>query len=84
MNPSKQNFALYEVFVSTITAAENRRQQASATYIFLISAGCTFIGTTNNINPSYIIVPIIIISLFGGERLSILGFLTQAKFKVIK
>ena len=83
MTEKPTKFELYSVFVETITANEQRRQQTSAIYLTLMSAGITILGTVEGLEPIYVIFPITIIGLIW--LLSILYFrnLAQAKFSVI-
>lgn len=81
-NPS--NLELYSVYVNTITATEQRRQQSSTVYLTMISAGIAVLGTTSKIDPTYIVVPVATISLIWF--MSIVNFrdLATSKFTVIK
>ena len=84
INPTNQEVALYGFFVSTVTAAENRRQQASLIFILLISAGYTVIGTVEIDNYYYFLIPIIVFSIIWWRTIDYFRTLAEAKFKVIK
>ncbi len=43
---------VYKVFISTITAKENRRQQASVVYLGMIAAIVTAVGVVRDDVPS--------------------------------
>lgn len=83
MSATNQEIAIYETFVLTITAAEKRRQQASSLYVFLISTGYTLIGTIEDMRTTYILIPIIFISLIWWQTIIYFRNLAKAKFFVI-
>jgi signal transduction histidine kinase len=80
-NPSKLD--LYSIYVTTIISNETRRQQASAIYLSLISAGLALIGSIKSINIYYVIFPAIAISVIWLLTIIYFRALAQAKFKVI-
>lgn len=80
MSATNQEIAIYETFVLTITAAEKRRQQASSLYVFLISTGYTLIGTIEDMRTTYILIPIILISLIWWQTIIYFRNLAKAKF----
>ena len=84
VSPTNQEIAIYNTFVSTITAAENRRQQASSIYVALISTGYTLIGTVDDVGTIYILIPIIFISLIWWRTIVYFRNLAKAKFSVIE
>lgn len=79
--PSK--YELYCAYVTTITAAEQRRQQASAVYLSLISAGIALLGVVKTLDPLYIIFPICIVSSIWLMTLVYFRRLSKSKFFVI-
>lgn len=83
MSPTSQEIAIYGTFVSTITAAENRRLQASSIYGALITAGYTLIGIVDDVGIIYILFPIIFISLIWWQTIKYFRKLAKAKFSVI-
>lgn len=84
MSPTSQDIAIYDTFVSTITAAESKRQQASSIYVALISTGYTLIGTVDDVGTIYILIPIIFISLIWWRTIVYFRNLAKAKFSVIE
>ena len=84
MNESPSKLDLYNIYVTTIISNENRRQQASAIYLSLISAGLALIGSIKSINIYYVIFPAIAISVIWLLTISYFRLLAQAKFKVIE
>lgn len=74
---------VYRIFVATITAAENRRHQASTVYLGMIVALATVIGAFQDIS-FWSILGVMLISVVW--LLSVYSFrqLAKAKFHVIK
>jgi len=84
MIPTNQEIALYNTFVSTITAAENRRQQTSSIFILVISAGYTVIGTIDTVNHYLLLILIIVVSIIWWRTIVYFRTLAKSKFKVIE
>jgi len=83
MTDQQQNLELYKTFVDTITATEQRRQQASGIYLSLLSAGAATLGIAKDLDPIYIVIPALTISLIWLTSLFYFRGLAEAKFKVI-
>ncbi len=84
MSESPRKLDLYNIYVNTIISNENRRQQASAIYLSLISAGLALIGSVKSINIYYLIFPAMAISIIWLLTIIYFRSLAQAKFKVIE
>lgn len=78
------NFEIYSVYVGTITAAEQRRQQSSVLYLSMISAGVVFWGGVPTFDPIFVIGPITVISLIWFLTIAYFRALAEAKFAVIQ
>ena len=75
---------VYKVFVSTITANENRRQQASVVYLGMVAAIVTAVGVVHNNMP--LIYPASLIFLISVIWLLTIRYfrrLAKAKFAVV-
>lgn len=83
-NNSPARIDLYGIYINTITAAENRRQQVSAIYFSLISAGIGLTGTYSMNNTRYLLPLIAFISVIWLITIRYFRKLAQAKFKVIE
>ena len=84
MTQDKNNHELYKTFVETITAAEQRRQQASAVYLSLISAGAAALGIANDLDQIYVVIPAMVVSIIWFSSIQYFRGLAEAKFKVIE
>lgn len=74
---------IYRIFVTTVTAAENRRQQTSTVYLGMIVALTTVTSAFQDIR-FYSVVGVILISIFWLLSISYFRRLAKAKFHVIK
>lgn len=76
--------AVYIAFVETITANEQRRQNASAIYVTLISAWIAYWAANPSVDP---LVPSVLVSIGSALwflKLSYFRALAKAKFEVVK
>jgi hypothetical protein len=69
--------------VETITANEQRRQNASAIYIALVSAAIAFWGANLSIDPLVVVAPVTVGSLLWALKMFYFRSLARAKFAVI-
>ncbi len=76
-------FEIYSVYVQTITANEQRRQQASVIYLTLIAAGVALLGSSVEVEPAYVFGPTTVISLIWFLTINYFRALAKAKFAVI-
>lgn len=83
MNEKQEILELYKVMVETITANEQRRQQASALYLSLIAAGITALGAIKGLDPIYIALPSCLVALIWFRTIVYFRRLASAKFNVI-
>jgi len=74
---------LYAIFVETITAAEQRRNQVAAIYLTVISLTTALLGIYDNLEPLFVVVPVSITSLFWFLNMLYFRSLADAKFAVI-
>lgn len=79
--PSKAE--LYAIFVETITAAEQRRQQISSIYYSILIAVSAFLGSDIKVDTAYVILPFSLISLIFFAKIKYFRNLATAKFAVI-
>ena len=77
-------FELYSVFVGTITAAEQRRQQISSIYYSILMAVAAFLGSNIEVDIVYIILPLSLISFIFFAKIRYFRNLASAKFEVIQ
>lgn len=84
MTKKEEVLELYKVMVGTITSSEQRRQQLGAVFLTLIAAGITALGAIKDLDPIYVAVPGLIVSVIWFASVSYFRRLAQAKFKVIE
>ena len=82
MTDQPNTLELYRIMVATITANEGRRQQASAVYMSLVSAGVAVLGA-GAVNPYFVLLPIMAIAAVWFVTIRYFRALAQAKFAVI-
>ena len=83
MTDLDRKLEVYKVFVSTIIASENRRQQASTTYLGMIAAIVTVVGAIRDMALIYPAVVTWVISVLWFLSIRYFRKLAQAKFSVI-
>lgn len=83
MSDDKERVAIYQCFVSTITAAENRRQQSSVIYLSLLSAGVAILGVSKTIDPLGVILPAFLVCISWFAHVYYYRNLSKAKFHVV-
>ena len=83
ISDEQRNLELYKTFVDTITATEQRRQQASGIYLSLLSAGAATLGIAKDLDPIFIVIPALTVSLIWLASIFYFRGLAEAKFKVI-
>lgn len=84
MTDLDRKLEIYKVYISTITANENRRQQASVVYLGMVAAIITAVGIVSNKMP--LIYPaslILLISLVWFLTIGYFRRLAKAKFSVV-
>jgi len=84
MNDQPSTIELYSIFVETITAAEQRRQQITSTYYSLLIAVFAFLASDIKVTPIYLTLPLSFISLIFFTKIQYFKNLATAKFAVIK
>ncbi len=84
MCDNKKNIEQYSIYVNTIIANENRRQQVSVVYISLVSAGLTLIKLDYISDNIYILRLISLISIVWFLQILYFRRLAKAKFYVIR
>ena len=84
MSDVDRKLEIYKVFISTITANENRRQQASVVYLGMIAAIVTAVGVVHNDMPLlYPATLIFLISTIWFLTIKYFRRLAKAKFAVV-
>jgi Na+-transporting methylmalonyl-CoA/oxaloacetate decarboxylase beta subunit len=83
MLDDNKKIEIYGIYVQTITATEQRRQNASAIYFTLVSAAVAYWGVNQNIDPLILLLPVVIGSLLWFLKLLHFRALARAKFNVI-
>ena len=84
MTDLDRKLEVYKVFISTITANENRRQQASVVYLGMIAAIVTAVGVVcNNMPLIYPTSLIFLISTIWFLTIRYFRRLAKAKFAVV-
>lgn len=83
MTDKEEKLELYKVMITTVIANEQRRQQAITIYLSLISVAIASLGAIKGIDPIFIIVPAMVISLVWLRTIVYFRKLAQAKFKLI-
>ena len=84
MTDLDRKLEIYKVYISTITANENRRQQASVVYLGMVAAIVTAVGVVSNKMP--LIYPaslIFLISMIWFLTIRYFRKLAKAKFLVV-
>lgn len=84
MSDQPSEIELYSIFVDTITAAEQRRQQISSIYYSLLIAVFAFLGSDIKISSIYLTLPLSLISLIFFAKIQYFRNLATAKFAVIE
>ena len=74
---------IYKIFVGTITASENRRQQASTVYLGMIAAVFTVMASIKNIELIFPVLVILVTSVLWWLTINYFRRLAKAKFSVI-
>lgn len=74
---------IYKVFVTTITANENRRQQTSTVYLGMVAAVVTAAGVVRDIPLIYPALVILSISVIWFFTIGYFRRLAKAKFEVV-
>ncbi|MQY42605.1 hypothetical protein GG681_08110 [Epibacterium sp. SM1969] len=83
MTTQTDEVAIYQVYVQTITATEQRRQNAAAVYLAIVSALVALAGSDYKVDPVYLAVPITLVGLIWTLTIRYFRRLAKAKFAVI-
>lgn len=83
MSDKQDILTIYSIIVNTITANEQRRQQAATIYLSLIVGLFTAFGSIKSLQAIYIAIPIFIIALIWFASICYFKRLAEAKFHVI-
>lgn len=83
MTEKDEILELYRVFVDTIIANEQRRQQINSVFITFFAAGFGITGAINGFNWIYATVPATVVSIIWWAQVRFLKNLAKAKFHVI-
>lgn len=84
MDEINQKIEIYGIFVRTITAAENRRQQASTIYLGIIVAVFTVAGAVDELPRALPAIATLATSIIWLATVKYFRRLAQAKFAAIK
>ena len=83
MTDLDRKLEIYKVFVTTITANENRRQQTSTVYLGMVAAVVTAAGVVRDIPLIYPALVILSISVIWFFTIGYFRRLAKAKFAVV-
>ena len=83
MTDLDRKLEIYKVFVTTITANENRRQQTSTVYLGMVAAVVTAAGVVRDIPLIYPALVILSISVIWFFTIRYFRRLAKAKFAVV-
>ena len=83
MTDLDRKLEIYKVFVTTITANENRRQQTSTVYLGMVAAVITAAGVVRDIPLIYPALVILSISVIWFFTIRYFRRLAKAKFAVV-
>lgn len=78
-----ERLELYRVVVDGITANEARRQQMMTVYVSLMVAGFAAMGSIETLDPLFVVIPALPLSVVWYASLRYFRALATAKFKVI-
>lgn len=84
MSHSPDKLELYSIVVGTITANEQRRNQMAAIYLTVISLSTALLGVYKDLEPLFVVIPMLVTSLFWLLNMLYFRSLAKAKFSVIK
>jgi len=83
MDGLNHRLEIYKVFVTTITANENRRQRASTIYLAMLAAIATVASSIRDMDLIYPVMVILLISIIWLCNIIYFLKLAQAKFLVV-
>ena len=83
MSENAELIDLYKIVVDTITANEQRRQQVTTTYLTVFAGGMAALGALKDIDPIFLAIPAIPVSLIWYSSVRYFRRLAKAKFAVI-
>lgn len=78
-----EKLELYRLMVETVSANEARRQQMMTLYVSLFVAGFAALGSIEALDPLYLVVPALALSIVWYSSLRYFRALATAKFAVI-
>jgi len=83
MKNNPQPVEIYGVYVEALVASEGKRQSMNSVYSSLLIAGGALLGAIDKLDPLYIFVPLLLISVVWCLNLNQFRDLAKVKFKVL-
>ncbi|MGQ3213027.1 MAG: RipA family octameric membrane protein [Shinella sp.] len=79
---SASTVQIYDTFVQTITATEQRRQQTSTAYMSLLAGVAAALGFFAQIDPAYPVAVLFFLSILWSEKIIYYRDIAMAKWQV--